>query len=77
VEAVVDSPEGLLTIDHAWLSPAKGGNPPTVKSGMPFSAMVVETDGTRRIYHCNNGLLDEGFDKLVFSVELLGEEAEG
>lgn len=38
---------------------------------MPFAVMLVERNGNKITYRCNNGLLDTNFDELVFEIELL------
>jgi hypothetical protein len=67
----VNAPAGLLTIDHAWKEPARGHNPVSIWREGPFAGMLREMRDGARIYRCNNGRPGEGFDKLVFSLELL------
>jgi hypothetical protein len=66
----VASPNGVLSVYQKWefyrLDGAHGW-----KSQGDYAGMLVTRNGPRSEYHCNNGLVHDTFDKLVFSVELL------
>lgn len=60
------SQEGLISIYNVWETERK-----KTEEQMPFSGMLVERNGNKITYRCNNGLLDTNFDELVFEIELL------
>lgn len=60
------SQEGLVSIYNVWET-ERG----QMKGQMDFSGMLVERNGNKITYSCNNGLLDTNFDELVFEIELL------
>jgi hypothetical protein len=66
----VESPNGVLSVYQRWEGSYFGGAPAWMSQG-DYAGMLVQCDGAHREYHCNNGLLHDSFDKLVFSVELL------
>lgn len=60
------SQEGLISIYNVWETERK-----KTEEQMDFSGMLVERNGNKITYRCNNGLLDTNFDELVFEIELL------
>lgn len=59
------APEGLISIYNVW---DKGNG---LSSQTDFAGMLIERNGNKITYRCNNGLLDTNFDELVFEIELL------
>lgn len=71
--ADVETAAGILTVSHGWIR--EGLPRPTVFVHSDYTGMIVEFSGGKRVYRCNNGRLEQPFDKLVFSLELLPAEA--
>lgn len=62
------SSEGKLSIYNIYdLGPERGG----VKSQVDSSGMIVEREGNKIIYKCNDAGFQTDFDKLVFKIELI------
>jgi hypothetical protein len=71
IELLVESKEGLIVVEHTWIDRRPGGLPPGTTIGTNYHAMLVSQEAGMRTYRCNNGLLSDRFDKLVFSLELV------
>lgn len=62
------SSEGKLSIYNIFdIGPERGG----VKSQVDSSGMIVEQEGNKMIYKCNDVGFQTNFDKLIFEIELL------
>lgn len=57
--------EGLISVYNIW-DKGKGRQSQILTSGM-----ILETNGNKYTYHCNDFGFDTNFDKLIFSVEKL------
>ena len=68
----IEAPDGVLTISAVMWEPPSGGNPGAVWNGKSFSGLMREEQGASLVYRSNRFGRDEPFDKLVFSVELMG-----
>lgn len=68
-EIVCNSSEGFLSVynifeENSWSGKRK-------VSQMDFSGMILEKNGNKYKYCCNNAKLNQDFDKLIFEIELL------
>lgn len=68
-EIVCNSAEGFLSVynifeENSWSGKRK-------VSQMDFSGMILEKNGNKYKYCCNNAKLNQDFDKLIFEIELL------
>lgn len=62
------SSEGKLSVYNIFnMGPERGG----VKSQVDSSGMIVECEGNKRIYKCNDAGFETNFEKLVFKIELI------
>lgn len=59
------SSEGLVSVYNIW-DRGQGSESQAFTSGM-----LVEEEGNKRIYNCNDFGYETNFDKLVFTIELL------
>ncbi|MGM9635858.1 MAG: hypothetical protein ACI3YE_06865 [Candidatus Avispirillum sp.] len=60
------SPEGLLSVYNAFIR--NDGRRVTLAAP---SGMLIETNGNKTIYRCNDVGFETNFDKLIFQIELL------
>lgn len=72
IKITVFSKTGFVWIQNIWEKTNHMGNK-SIDSGHNGAAMIVEEIENGRRYRCNDGVPDEDFDDIIFTVQNLGQ----